>query len=131
MHPELRAAFDGLERRRRDLFDRLAGFDDAQLTSRPSPDAWCLLELTEHLVIVEELLLVQANDAARTRELRKTLRSRVMMPVVRFVLRNNIRVKAPSKMLLPKEVSPLEETGRRFDAARRGLTAYLENLGPG
>src|SRR4051794_691928 len=115
MQPQLRTAFDALERRRRDLFDRLAGFDDAQLAFRPSEGAWCLLEVAEHLAIVEEALLAQANDAAFVRSLRKTLKSRVLMQIVWFVLKTEIRVKAPVKALVPTAVAPLDETARRFE----------------
>jgi hypothetical protein len=131
MQPNLRTTFDALERRRRDLLDRLAAYDEAQLAFRPAPDMWCLLEVAEHLALVEEILLAQANDDAFARRLRKTLKSRALMTVVWFVLGSGIRVKAPLKALVPKTVVPLDESARRLEAARRELAEWLERLEPG
>jgi hypothetical protein len=125
MLPELKQKFDALEEQRRALFDRLAREDDARLRYHPASSSWSMLQVVEHLVLVEGLVMKTMLRAERP-IVRRRWWHRIGAWLVSIVLGRGIRVPAPSKKVVPLTDSPLHESGAKWDELRRQLRAFLD-----
>jgi hypothetical protein len=130
MHADLLAPFDGLERRTRNLLAQLAALDEAQRRFRPDADAWCLLQVAEHLAITEETVLQALRKGIPEGRRRRRLRDRLAKPLVLAIMHLPVRVRAPLPVLLPREVHDLETVRRRWNTARTDLGAFLAAAPP-
>jgi len=118
-------ALEKLERRlakaRESWISLLSPIDDARASRRSSPSVWCPAEIGTHLVLTEEVIVLQfekllssSADAPRARGLRW---KRFLIPTV---LIRSIHRPAP-KFVVPKTPLPVEEILRRAETSRRRL----------
>lgn len=121
----LKRRLDRMERHRSALVGDLAGLSEAQLGFRPGPDSWHALEVVEHLVRVEEAIVLRAAQAKPSRTLGEGLRAAGSMVVLRLVMGAGIRIKAPTKLVLPEGTATLPELLERWDRVREKLRAVL------
>jgi len=127
MHADLLAPYDALARRTRNLLSQLAALSEEQRRYQPAPDAWCLLQVAEHLAIIEETVtrgLERGLPAGR----RRGLRDRLAHPLMLTVLRLPVRVKAPMPVLVPQGVHSLEQVRQRWSTVRAALAAFLADV---
>lgn len=129
MLPELQERFDAIEDRRRALFERLARVGDEDLRHHPSPTSWSLLQVVEHLVLVEGLI-VKSMLRADQPVIRRRWWHRIGAILVSIVLTRGFRVPAPSKKVVPLSNTPLHESGAKWDELRRQLREFLERTTP-
>src|SRR5688572_24697464 len=101
MIPTLASAFDGLESRRQAFLADLARRPDAEVVARPSPSAWSLAELAQHLWLVERGTVKVLADRLTKPPLRRGPFSRLGVAAMRFVL-GRFRFKVPIKSIQPK-----------------------------
>lgn len=127
MHADLLAPYDALERRTRNLLSQLAALDEEQRRFQPAPDAWCLLQVAEHLAITEETVL-KGLQLGLPEGRRRRLRDRLAHPLVKTLLRLPMRVKAPLPVLVPQEVHSLDDVRQRWSAARTALGEHLDGV---
>ncbi|NWJ40629.1 MAG: DinB family protein [Geothrix sp.] len=125
------ALLQALDDRRRALLASLETLDPGTLQARPAPGAWSILEIVEHLVVAEQVILQGLPDPAALVDRPRSLRQRCTYPLVLLVLRLGIPVKVPSRRMLPTGTVPLAELRDRWDATHRWLRAYAEGLPPG
>lgn len=125
MIPRLQARYDELEQRRSDLLVELSGLDGSQLAFRPSSEAWSVLQVAQHLLLVEEAILAQRPEQELCR---RNPRQRVGHLLVSLVLKTGLRVRVPTRRVVPEPVVDLGETAERWERARDGLRARLEEL---
>lgn len=129
MLTELRTRFDAIENRRHALLGKLATLDEDQLRYHPAPGAWSMLQVTEHLVLLEQLVI-----KAMTREPRPGVRRRWWHQIgswmVAFVFRHGFRVPAPTRKVVPAEETPLERSAEQWAALRAQMATFLESATP-
>lgn len=129
MLPALQSRFDAIAHRRQRLLDHLGTLDDAALRYRPTPGAWSLLQVAQHLVLLERLVL-----KAMIRDPRPGVRRRwwhsIGARMVAFVFRHGFRVPAPTRKVVPLEDTPLEESARQWADLRAELHTFLEAATP-
>lgn len=119
---------DAIDARRRVLLDEVATVDAGVLATRPPSGGWSVLEILEHLVLVEVYVLGDLADAGRRPAGRRTLKSRVLYRVVFFVLRFGIPVRAPSRKMVPTGTPTLDDVRRRWDESHASLRAFVAGL---
>jgi uncharacterized damage-inducible protein DinB len=122
--------FDRLERRRAALVERLASMSPAQLTARPAAEGWNVLDVVQHVVIVEELVLRALGTRPGPLSLAERLGSGVRLTALRIYLRSGGRVQAPTPAILPRGSVSLEELQARWDRTRQGYASALSTFGP-
>lgn len=125
------ALLQAMDDRRRALLDSLAALSPEALQARPAPGAWSILEIVEHLVAAEQVILQGLPDPATLVDRPRSLRQRCLYPLVVLILRLRIPVKAPSRRMLPTGGASLAELRDRWEATARWLRAYAEGLPPG
>lgn len=128
MHEELMAQIDRLDIDRGALLDELALLSDDTLSTKPIDDRWSILEIVEHMVLAERQVLGGLSDSVESSEKSRSLRSRLIYPAVMFVLWRRIPVKVPSRRMLPKGESSLQELRREWDRNLEWLRAHVEAM---
>lgn len=107
-----------LDAERRALLAQLAVAGPETLARQPRPGAWSVLEILDHLVTAERVILGGLADPATLQAARPRPAERLRRILVWGVLRFRIRVKVPTRRMLP-------QGGRDFAALR---AAWDENL---
>lgn len=128
MLAELDGRFEDLEDRKTELLADLGEGSDAQLHFRPTPESWSLLQVLEHLLRVEEAVLEQLQRTASASHRRRTPVTRLRFAFLRLVLRSPLRVKAPTRRVLPAGDLTLGEIEASWSDVRRALARRLEAI---
>ena len=121
---------DRMERRRAALVERLRRLHPEELATRPSPGSWHVLDVVEHVVIVEERVLGALATRPGPIPLTERLRSGMRLTALRLYLRSGGRIKAPNPALLPPGGASLDELLARWDRTRAGYATALASFGP-
>jgi uncharacterized damage-inducible protein DinB len=129
MLPELRTRFDAIEQRRHAHLERLATLDDTLLRYHPAPRSWSMLQVTEHLVLLEQIV-VKAMIREPRPDVHRRWWHRIGAWMVTFVFRYGFRVPAPTRKVVPTEETPLERSAERWSALRSQMAAFLESATP-
>ena len=108
------ALLQRLDDRRRALLDSLESLSPEALRARPAEGAWSSLEILEHLVVAEQVILQGLPDPATLIDRPRSLRQRCLFPLV-----------------VPTGGATLAELRERWDATHAWLRAYAEGLPPG
>jgi len=119
-----------IERKRARLLDEIAATPAAMVSSHPRPGKWSIQEIVEHLVLSEVGVL---GDLAALREVqpqRRALKHRIRYWVVMFVLRFDIPVQVPSRVLLPRGERSVADLAHQWEEQHRLLGAWLANPEP-
>lgn len=130
MHPELRDRFEALEARRHRLVADLDRYTPEQQTFRPSPGAWSVRDVAEHLLRVEQGVLQAASGPQRPDPGRRTLRHAMGALLVRLVFALGIRVRMPVRGIQPRGQLSLAELVRQWDEARAEMAGFLRSIAP-
>jgi len=129
MIESLKDRFDRIETRRHALCVDLMALPAEQLAFRPSPGAWSLPEVAQHLSLVDARVTRVLTERRVTGVSRRTMRDvliRARMLDLFFL--SGIRVKMPVKGVAPDSAIPLEQTIAQWAATRVTLAGYLEAL---
>ncbi len=124
----LRRRLDRMEGHRSALVGELAGLSEAQLGFRPGPDSWHLLDVVEHLVRIEEVVVLKAVQLPRSRTLGEGIRAAGSLVLLRLILGSGVRLKVPGKAVLPQGTATLPELRERWDRVREKLEAVLGDM---
>jgi len=127
MLPELQRRMERLDASRAAFLATAGRFSDEQRVFRPAPDAWSALEVTEHLVLAEEKSVLGMETLTPPSPTVTPL-AHLRMALVRLVMRTDLRVKVPTRRVLPTGSIPLEELSSRWMASRERLSAFLEGI---
>lgn len=114
-----------MERQRAALLEELGRLDGGQLGFRPSAGSWSALEVLEHLVRLEEVVLLRATQRPESRTLVQAVRTAGSLALLRVTLGAGVRVKVPSKAVLPEGTATFEDLAGRWDRVRRKLDAVM------
>jgi hypothetical protein len=113
-----------LDDRRHALVQVLEGLTPEVLHARPRPGAWSVLEILEHVVAAERVILQGLPDPAELVDRPRSLQHRIKFPLVMLVLKFAIPVKVPSKRMLPAGQRSLADLKDEWDQHLRWLRAF-------
>jgi len=125
---DLLARLAAIEVRRQALLARVGEMDPAALARRPPDGGWSLLEVIEHLVLVEEVVLGAPDRPPYEHPPRRTLGNRLRYLMVMGVLRFGIDVRAPSRRMIPAGECDLAALRQRWDRNQAWFRAHLADL---
>lgn len=127
----LSAAIEALDARRQAVLKELATWDEAALAARPLPGKWSALEIAEHLVLAERVILQDLPPADALVDRPRGFKHRVLYWVVVTILRLRIPVKVPTRRMAPLGDRTLPAIEQLWDENFRWLRAHMEAMGPG
>lgn len=128
MLPQLRTRWDQYCQQRDRLLDELGALSEAQLAFRPAPGAWSLNEVAHHLLLVEQG--VAASFARPPKPEPRTVRHLVGRVLVRLLLGSPLRVRVPTRRVLPTGEITLPEIRTRWSGVSRELEGQLSEITP-
>ncbi len=110
------------------LLDRLRLATPAQLSAKPRPDGWSILEILEHLVLAEQVVLRSWPDYSELSEQKRTLGNKVRYVLVMLVLTARIPVRAPSRRMIPAGGQTFAQLEDRWKKSEAWLQTYVAQL---
>jgi uncharacterized damage-inducible protein DinB len=119
-----------LERGWAALLGRVASMSAEQLTTRPAAGGWHVLDVVQHVIIVEELVLRALATRPGPLPMAERIRSGLRLTALRVFLRAGGRVRAPTPAILPQGSVHLDELRARRDRVRAGYASALASFGP-
>jgi hypothetical protein len=122
---ERRQAFD---EKRQALLNELATLSEEQLTEKPGPDQWSLLQVAQHLMLGEREVLQQLPEFSQLTARNRSLRDRMLSWVVLAVFRLGIRVKVPSSAMEPDGNTTLKDVREAWDNCQAWLKDFVATL---
>lgn len=124
--------FEVLENQRKAWLQAASELSEAQLTFRPAPDAWCILEVFVHLITAESngLKYVNKKILGDLNKIEKAgLGSTLRAALLKFALRLPIKFKAPpAATFTPREHYNYGEIKEEWDNLRQGWFDFLDQL---
>ena len=126
MLPALDRRLDRMERRRAALLARIAPLSAEQLGYRPSPEHWHVLDVLEHVIIIEEGILRAVGTRPGPLPATTRLQGSLRLAALRLYLRAGGRIRAPTRGILPRGGVTLSELRERWDRTRAGYRTALE-----
>ena len=124
----LQGHFQALEDRRHQLLAELERCTAAQRVFQPAPDAWSLVGVAHHLVLVEQGTLQALSNRRRAAPMRRRLRHVAGSALVRLVFALGIRVRVPFRGIEPRPDLPLPELKQQWEQVRSAMAAYLDGI---
>ena len=130
MNAKLQKQFDALEKSRNNLFDDLKAYDDELINKKPTPQAWSITEVMEHLILAEEFSLQYLQK--KTQDTSKVpvagLSSRWRFLLTRTMFLTGIKYKAPKIIIPASKYSSVEELNARYSKVRKDTIDLLNKL---
>lgn len=117
-----------LQETRAALLDSLQEVPSEKLAATPRPGKWSILEIVEHLVLAERLVLQGLPDPALLVERRRGPKHGALYLMVVLILKSGIPVRVPSRAMVPKGGRGLDELRRLWDESQEWLQAYAGQL---
>jgi len=131
MPTPLTPLIQALDAERTALLAELETLPVARLKAQVSPGRWSMLEIVEHLVAAERVILQGLPPVAELVARPRRLKHRLTYLVVTLVLTLRIPVKAPSRRMLPSGTRELADLRLEWDDHLRWLRDYATSLAPG
>lgn len=124
MPTPLHTLIQPLDDKRRALLQMLDGLAPEDLKARLRPEAWSILEILEHVVAAERVILQDLPVQAELVERPRSLQHRIKLPLVMLILKLAIPVKVPSKRMIPTGQRSLADLREEWDQHLRWLRAF-------
>jgi hypothetical protein len=128
MPTALQRQYARLERQRTAFLDRLGSYDEAQQAFQPDPESWSIAAVVQHLILVEEAMVRNGRRQSETRPTRVTVRSHMLGWIAVRALAFDIRIRAPTRAVVPMTHVSVSDLAPRWIAARADLLDYVERL---
>ncbi len=130
MNAKLTAQFATIEKSRKDLFDDLKSYDDEVINKKPSPGAWSIAQVAEHLILGEEnsLKYLQKKTLDTSKVPVAGLRSKWRFLLTNTVFVLNISFKAPAIVVPPDSFVTVEELDKKWARVRNDTYQLLNRL---
>jgi hypothetical protein len=122
------ALIEALDRERLALLEGVEAHGADAISNRTQPGAWSILEIVEHLVVAEAVILRGLPPSAELTDRPRSLKQRILFQVVMAILRFGIPVKVPTRRMVPTGQVPLMELRKRWDGHLLWLRAYAAGL---
>jgi hypothetical protein len=117
---------DAIEAKRQALLARVASMSAAERQWRESPDTWSAVEIVEHLVRAEHVVIGDLRDVATRADATRSLGERLQALIVALVLRFGVRVEVASEAMRPTGTPTFDRLRERWDMQHRALREYVE-----
>lgn len=128
MHPKLEIKYLRLAQQKAVYLAEAKNANQRQLAFSPNPGKWSLLELLDHLVLVESQALRFMKSFDFNRSDKKTnVRSRINSLLLRLFLSSRIKFKVPVPTVIPKQKT-LEVLLVEWDAQNEELVKFLSGF---
>ena len=131
MPTPLHSLIQSLDDRRSALLEVLDALAPEALQARLQPGTWSVLEIAEHLVVAERVILQGLPVQTELVERPRSFQHRIKYPLVMLVLKLAIPVKVPSKRMLPVGQRALADLSDEWDQHLRWLRAFEADQGAG
>jgi DinB family protein len=125
MLPALERRMESMERRRAALLASIGPLGDAQLLYRPAAERWHILDIVEHLIIIEERVLGAVGTRPGPLAAAARVQGAVRLALLRLYLRCGGRIQAPTRAIFPRGNVTLTELRQRWDRVRDGYRTAL------
>lgn len=110
------------------FLDSLSAGSPERLAFRANGAGWNVLDVVQHLVLVEEGVLAYARKKLLAPPQPISIVDRAKLALLVGFLRSPLRFRAPVAQVVPSETLPLETSVDRWDRSRRELRALLLGL---
>ncbi len=117
---------DAIEAKRQALLAKVSAMTPAERQWRESPGTWSAVEIVEHLVLAEQVVIGDLREAASRAHAPRSLGERLQALIVALVLRLGVRVEVASEAMRPIGTLSFDRLRDRWDAQHRALRAYAE-----
>lgn len=128
MPSPLPALIDALDAQRCALLEQLDGLEAELLTARPGAETWSILDIAEHLVVAERVVLRGLPPWADLADQPRGLKQRTIFLLVLAILRLGIPVKVPTRRMNPTGQATLAGLRREWDEHLRWLRSYAREF---
>lgn len=130
MLAELQQQCADLDRRSHTLLDDLARLTPLELSFKPEPRSWSILEVVQHLVLSEQDVIGDARLVDIPAFRRRDLRAFLGYPAVFLVLYYGVPWPVPSAGMLPDGRATLAELRTQWSDLHGWLQRYVDSLTP-
>lgn len=130
MRNQVQKKFAALEQRRKKILDRLASLSQDRLNYKVDPDKWSIIEVIEHLVLVEQEMVNQASIRGPRPQSAHAPQSREALEMVLEILERDVRVPVPAAGMEPDGQIRLEILQKQWTQAREQLREFFLSLPP-
>ena len=120
--------FHTYDQKRRVFLKELSDLPSNLLSAHPGPNRWSLLQVLQHLVLAERVVLRGLPDHSELKHQTPGLRDRLGYLIVLGVLKWHIPVPVPSRSMLPEENIELDVLRRQWDDNMDWLSEYVKGL---
>ena len=128
MLDEIQKRFAAFEGRRKKILNQLETLPHERLHVKPGPDKWSIVEVIQHLVLVEEEMMKQAVKNPVPPDSGRLPRSREALEMVLEILERDVRVDVPSASMEPDGQITLEVLRTQWEESRAQLRRYFQRL---
>ena len=128
MRQSLERRLDGMDEWKDALLGALSAHGPERLGFRPGGQGWCVLDVVQHLALVEEGVVAYARKKVQAPVQPVPFLGRARLLLLAGVMRSPIRVRAPIPQVVPAETLPLDESSARWEEARGALRDLLVSL---
>lgn len=119
-----------LDRRSHALLDDLSRLEPLQLSFKPNPQSWSILEVVQHLVLSEQDVIGDVPNAKAPCLRGRDLRAYLGYPMVFLVLYYGVPFPVPSAGMKPDGHTTLAELRAQWIDIHHWLQSYVDRLTP-
>jgi hypothetical protein len=131
MLPHIQEQFERLERKHKAFIDHIASLSDEVQSFKAGPDKWSVVEVVEHLVLVEKDLLTQLTANVPASTLDPGLKTPEKHQRVIKVMQGDIPVEVPDESGQPRGRLTLDALLSQWADIRQKLRGLLEEITAG
>ena len=128
MHANIQEKQDNLIKKRKDLLQQLAPLSGEVLSFKAAQDNWSIIEVIEHLVMVEEDFFNQLSTNVPASMLDPESRTPEKYQTVINIMKRDIPVDVPDESVKPHGHLTLDELLSQWDEVRNNLIGSLDDL---
>ncbi len=132
MNSTFETQFEALETSRKNLFKKLAAYSNETLNRKPSPEAWSVVQVIEHLMVSEEASLkyLQKKTLDISKAQRTGFKNKWKLLLTKAVFYLPFKFKAPASMVpMPSEaLATLNELDSKWAKTRADMFQLISKL---
>lgn len=128
MLDEIQKRFAALESRRKKILNQLQMLPQNHLIVKPDPDKWSIVEVIQHLVLVEQAIVEQTFRAPVIPDSERSPRSREALEMVLEILEKDVQVDVPSASMEPDGQITLDVLRTQWEESRAQLSRFFMRL---
>lgn len=123
--------FDKLEEQRKRLLEEVEKLRPEQQTFRPAPDAWCMLEVIDHIALSEfnalryMLKKIQGVDSIEKTDVFSSIRARMLNTFLKLPLKYTA---PPAAEIQRREYYDFKEVTKEWADVREEYKEFLDNF---